>query len=110
MDRHWRGLNFFNAVPNHRDSGGNEVNRTFGEDCSPFTGTPTFADVLMFATNDGSVIHSCVYIADDIVYAKNGAPPNAPWILMSLSDVIAFYPTPQSLDIQYFRAKAVPVD
>lgn len=110
LDCHWSVLNFFNAVPDNRYSDLNEVNRAFSEDYYPFTGKPTFGDVLMFATDDGSVIHSCVYIADDIVYTKNGASPNAPWILMSLSDVIAFYPTTQSLDIQYFRAKAVPVD
>jgi len=110
IDCHWSVLNFFNAAPDNRYSDLNEVNRAFSEDYYPFTGTPTFGDVLMFATDDGSVIHSCVYIADDIVYTKNGASPNAPWILMSLSDVIAFYPTTQSLDIQYFRAKTVPVD
>ncbi len=110
MDCHWSVLNFFNATPDNRYADIKEVNRAFSEEYYPFTGTPTFGDVLMFATPDGEVIHSCIYIADDIVYTKNGASLNAPWILMSLSDVIAFYPTTKSLDIQYFRAKAIPID
>ena len=110
MDCHWSVLNFFNATPDNRYSDINEVNRTFSEDYYPFTSAPTFGDVLMFATPEGDVIHSCIYIADDIVYTKNGASPNAPWILMALSDVIAFYPTTTSLDIQFFRAKAIDLD
>jgi hypothetical protein len=69
-------------------------------------GKPTFGDIIMFTKPDGSIIHSCVFIADDIVYTKNGASPNAPWILMSLSDVVAFYPSNEPLDIQYYRAKS----
>lgn len=110
LDCHWSVLNFFNAVPDNRYSDLNEVNRAFSEDYYPFTSSPIFGDVLMFATPEGEIIHSCIYIADDIVYTKNGASPNAPWILMSLSDVVAFYPTTKSLDIQYFRAKAITTD
>jgi hypothetical protein len=110
MDCHWSTLNFFNSVSDPRYMDIAEVNRAFSEDHHPITTDPTFGDVVMFTKTDGTVIHSCIYIAADIVYTKNGASPNAPWILMMLSDVVAFYPTTEPLDIQYYRAKAIPVD
>lgn len=110
MDCHWSVLNFFNTVPDERYMHIDEVNRAFSDEHHPITTTPTFGDVVMFAKTDGTVIHSCIFIADDIVYTKNGASPNAPWILMTLSDVVAFYPTTEPIDIQYFRAKAIPAN
>lgn len=106
LDCHWTVLNFFNALPDNRYEQLDAVTAAFLNDYYPVTGQPTFGDVIMFAKPDGSIIHSCVYIAADIVFTKNGASPNAPWILMSLSDVEAFYPSEETLDLQYFRLKS----
>jgi len=105
LDCHWTVLNFFNMRPDDRYQDLDAVTAAFLNDYYPVTGQPTFGDVIMFAKPDGSIIHSCVYIAADIVYTKNGASPNAPWILMSLSDVEAFYPSKEPLDLQYYRLK-----
>lgn len=105
LDCHWTVLNFFNTRPDDRYQQLEEVTAAFLNNYYPVTGQPTFGDVIMFAKPDGSIIHSCVYIAGDIVYTKNGASPNAPWILMSLSDVEAFYPSREPLDLQYYRLK-----
>lgn len=107
LDCHWTVLNFFNLKPDDRYQQLEAVTAAFINDYYPVTGSPTLGDILLFAKPNGAIIHSCVYIADDIVYTKNGASPNAPWILMSLSDVIAFYPSREPLDIQYYRAKAI---
>ncbi|MBP6507548.1 MAG: hypothetical protein KA257_08275 [Opitutaceae bacterium] len=107
LDCHWTVLNFFNAKPDDRFQNIDEVTKAFLNDYYPVTGALTFGDILLFAKPNGAIIHSCVYLADDIVYTKNGASPNAPWILMSLSDVIAFYPSREPLDIQYYRSKAL---
>ena len=32
-----------------------------------------------------------MHLAEDIVFTKNGATPNQPWILMKLEDVSATY-------------------
>lgn len=106
LDCHWTVLNFFNALSDNRYEQLDAVTAAFLNDYYPVTGKPTFGDVIMFAKPDGSIIHSCVYIAADIVFTKNGASPNAPWILMSLSDVEAFYPSEETLDLQYFRLKS----
>ncbi len=108
LDCHWTVLNFFNVKADDRYQQLDAVTAAFVNDYYPVTGKPTLGDILLFAKPNGAVIHSCVYIADDIVYTKNGASPNAPWILMSLSDVVAFYPSREPLDIQYYRAKSLP--
>ncbi len=105
LDCHWTVLNFFNMRPDDRYQQLEAVTAAFLNEYYPVTGQPTFGDIIMFAKPDGSIIHSCVYIAADIVFTKNGASPNAPWILMSLSDVEAFYPSKDPLDLQYYRLK-----
>lgn len=108
LDCHWTVLNFYNPVPDDRYQHLEAVTQAFARDYYPVTGPRTYGDILMFARPDGSVIHSCLYLADDIVFTKNGASTSSPWILMSLPDVIAFYPADVPLDIQTYRAKAAP--
>jgi hypothetical protein len=105
LDCHWTVLNFLNTRPDDRYQDLAAVTAAFLNDYYPVAGKPTLGDIIMFAKPDGSIIHSCVFIAADIVYTKNGASPKAPWILMSLADVIAFYPSTESIDLQYYRAK-----
>ncbi len=105
LDCHWTVLNFFNLQPDDRYQRLEAVTAAFVNDYFPISGPRTFGDILLFAQPDGKIIHSCVYIADDIVFTKNGSSGNAPWILMSLADVIAFYPSDVPMDIQVYRAK-----
>lgn len=109
LDCHWTTLNFFNVQPDPRFESIDEVKRAYVEDHYVLTGKPTFGDVVMLMRRDNSVVHSCIFIADDIVYTKNGGQPSAPWILMSLSDVVAFYPSEEPLIVQYYRSKRVAV-
>lgn len=109
LDCHWTVLNFYNPVPDDRYQHLDAVTQAFARDYYTVTGSRTYGDILMFARPDGSVVHSCLYLADDIVFTKNGASANSPWILMSLPDVVAFYPDTEPLDIQTYRAKAALV-
>jgi len=109
LDCHWTTLNFFNLQPDPRFESIDEVRRAYLEDYYVLTDKPTFGDVVMLMRRDNSVVHSCIVIADDIVYTKNGGQPSAPWILMSLSDVVAFYPSDEPLIVQYYRSKRVAV-
>lgn len=105
LDCHWTVLNFFNLQPNDRYQQLEAVTSAFLNDYFPVSGARTFGDILLFAKPDGTIIHSCVFIADNIVFTKNGSSSNAPWILMSLPDVIAFYPSEAPMDIRVYRAK-----
>jgi hypothetical protein len=70
---------------------------------------PRYGDILLLSTPDGSIIHSSVFIADDICFTKNGSTDISPWILATVSDLLEQYsfmaPPGQSLTVQYFRNK-----
>lgn len=107
MDCHWSVLNFFKPVPDPRYENIDEVARAFINDYHPVTGRPKYGDIYLFTLPNGDVLHSCVHLADNIVFTKNGATPSSPWILMTLDDVIAFYPSNLPLDIQRYRPKSI---
>jgi hypothetical protein len=65
-----------------------------------------FGDVLFFLdTEHGDAFHSCIYIADDIVYSKNGRNLLSPWILTKLDDIKHVYLFDGNGRVQGFRHK-----
>jgi len=50
-------------------------------------------DVVAFLDSNGNVFHAAVYLADDLVFSKNGTSPMAPWTIMSIEDVKGYYRT-----------------
>lgn len=107
LDCHWTSLNFFTLQPAQRELDGREVAVAIDRDYYLVTGKPAFGDIIMFARRDNSVIHSCIYLADDLVFTKNGGQAVSPWILMTLSDVLAFYPSEEPIELQHYRSKAL---
>jgi hypothetical protein len=45
----------------------------------------------MFTPDNNSVIHSCVYIAADMVFTKNGMGAHQPWTISTLQEVTSIY-------------------
>jgi hypothetical protein len=46
--------------------------------------------------------HSAVYLADDLVFTKNGQNYTMPWMIMRISDLHAMY---SNCNIVYIRRK-----
>ncbi len=60
----------------------------------------------MFVLNpDGGVIHSAVYIADDIVFTKIGANFAQPWILMRMENLLHVYTLNKEPTAVFYRHK-----
>lgn len=96
-DCHWTSLNFFNHFSRDYYLDTRLAASELMDQYEQVSGDYEFGDVLMFMAGDtGNGIHSCVYIADDIVFTKNGENVVAPWLLMKLEDVrkIYFHKTP----------------
>lgn len=56
------------------------------------SGEPHFGDVLLLYDPESlDVMHACVYIADDVVFTKNGVSVRQPWALMKIDDMMAYY-------------------
>jgi hypothetical protein len=105
-DCHWTSLNFFDAKPLDYHLYPDLFLQRITEDYIPIKPPYSFGDVLMLVTSDGVPLHSCVYVADDIVYTKNGRSIGVPWLLTKLGDVSRYYSTRQPNHIQGYRLKS----
>jgi len=104
-DCHWTSLNFLNLEPDERFLDPKVFRKTIETDYYVVPGEMTFGDVLLFFRPDNTIVHSCVYIADNIVFTKNGTSFAMPWLLMTLPDVQSFYASDESLQVFAFRLK-----
>jgi hypothetical protein len=103
-DCHWTSLNFFNLTP--RDYYRNtslaavQLTQSYNSVSTPYQ----FGDVLCYIDN-GEGLHTCVYIADNIVLTKNGENILAPWVLLTIEDVSKIYKRTPTTQIQGYRLK-----
>lgn len=108
-DCHWTSFNFFNDVADPQLSNQAYYMQKLKEDYIPAPGDPRYGDIAIFSKPSGVVVHSAVYIADDIFFTKNGATFTYPWMLESLPDLLkqySFQVEPgEKLVVSYFRQK-----
>lgn len=105
LNCHWSSLNFFRSTPDDSFATVEGATKGFLQNYYEIVGAPRLGDVLLFMAPSGGIIHSCVYIADDIVFTKNGISLSTPWLLMALSDVEAYYTSVGELKIRILRPK-----
>lgn len=106
FDCHWTSLNFWNDPPDNRFNDPEFVLRTLTSDYELVLDRFSFGDVILFMESEREAVHSAVYIADDIVFTKNGPSPRSPWILMPLDTLMAHYEGSLGITIRGFRRKA----
>lgn len=109
-DCHWTALNFFNEEPDPKFGIPSEVIKEVRDAYYPINGDPRYGDVVMLGKPNGDIIHSAVFLADDIVFTKNGATPIHPWMLSTLPDLLRQYSfnvePNEKLTVNYFRKKS----
>lgn len=88
---HWTSLNFFNYTRQNIYLNLKLAASQVLEDYDTVTDQATFGDILFFLDKDGGAYHSCVYLADDLVFTKNGENNVMPWIITRLDDVKELY-------------------
>ena len=102
-DCFYTALNFFNETPDARFSDPIIVKKTLQTGYSRAQGDPHFGDLIILADQAGDALHVAVFIADDIVFTKNGASYLQPWVMMRISDMLAYYPTEKPWNIVVLR-------
>jgi len=101
---HWSAFNFFNtATPDDSLHTPEGVEKLLRENYVPATGEPRFGDIILLTLPDGSSIHSAVYIADGIVFTKNGPSLATPYVFSTMEDMLAFYPSSEKITLTYYR-------
>jgi len=100
----WTAMNFFNEKPDNRFLDSAYVQRVLATDYTPITDSPTFGDLIAVQNGSGALIHLCVYLADDVVFTKNGRDSIEPWVLMKVPDMIACYRPKQTGRVTVYRS------
>lgn len=101
----WSALNFFAEVPDDRYCDPSTSLAALAQDFYPIQDAPTFGDIICLYDADQRLLHTAVYIADRIVYTKNGAYFSQPWLLMEFRDMVARYSGPAKLRVVAYRRR-----
>jgi hypothetical protein len=105
MDCHWSTMNFFNETPdNHFDDPAYilaYVRAHYYEVAKPIA----YGDIIMFIDDQNIAVHSAVYLADGIVFTKNGSNFSHPWMLMRLDDLLSMYNSSHPPKVVVYRNK-----
>ena len=101
-DCYWTALNFFNDPPDDRYFDDAIWRKELKEQCQ-LVEQPTFGDLVFLVRQDGVPVHCAVFVADDVVFTKNGANMRQPWKLMKMEDMLARYPADIPLRVVFFR-------
>lgn len=90
-DCHWTAFNFFNDPPDDHFCDMHYTEQIVSRDYQQVTGPWRLGDIIVLYHPNGQVMHSAVYLADDLVFTKNGGAKVQPWIYMRLDDMLANY-------------------
>lgn len=107
--QHWTSLNFFSDTPNDRFNDDTFVTQTIQRHYYLIAGGFRLGDLVVLVAPDGSAIHTAVYVADGIVFTRNGIRATNPWQLMRIRDLVEFFAARTSpehpLKVEYFRQR-----
>jgi hypothetical protein len=104
-DCHWSALNFFNATPDDRFADKTYTGHYIDENYYQIAKPSMLGDLVFFLKKDNEVIHSAVFIADDLVFTKNGVNYAQPWILTRMKNLLATYSSAEDFKPVYYRRK-----
>lgn len=108
QDCFWTAMNFFNERPDDRFFNSEETIRTLHSDYVQVKDSPMeFGDVLLLLSKRNEALHMCVYIADDVVFTKNGFNTLQPYVLMKLDEMLAWYEADQPFEVRAYRRKSL---
>jgi hypothetical protein len=105
MDCHWSTFNFCNDTPDNRFNDPTYAIQYIQKNFYQIASPSLCGDIVLLMNDKQQVKHSAVYLADDIVFTKNGNNYRQPWMLMRISDLLATYPSTPPMRAIYMRHK-----
>ena len=103
-DCHWTALNFDRTGVDDRLANADFVAKTLEREYEAINQPPQFGDVIAFIEDD-HIYHSAVYIADDILFTKNGPRHSRPWMFIEMDAMKHFYPREGPIERQVLRRR-----
>jgi hypothetical protein len=87
----WSSLNFFEDVPDDRYLDPEYALAALRTNYYVVEHGYQLGDVVALVDDEGDLFHVAVYLADGLLFTKNGTSPVAPWTIMSLDHLKDFY-------------------
>jgi hypothetical protein len=87
----WTALNFFSPEPDDAFLQLDAALASLRSDYYVVESGFQLGDIAAFVDAEGDLFHVVVYLADDLVFTKNGTSPVSPWTIMPLERVKDFY-------------------
>jgi hypothetical protein len=106
-DCHWTALNFFKLSPDPKMSDVEYAGRFLSDNYYEIAQPAIAGDLLLLLDPQGGVVHSSVYLADDVVFTKNGINYAQPWILMHVKDMQGSFSALEPMKVACFRRKGL---
>ena len=107
QDCFWTAMNFFNSAPDNGFFDSAYTKQVLAKDYARAPGRARqFGDLLLLLGHDNQALHMCVYLADDVVFTKNGANTQQPWVLMRISEMLAEYEKDKPFELVAYRRHA----
>lgn len=104
---HYTAMNFLNQRPDAGFTNLAVVAQVLARDYVEVKGDYRLGDVILLMKNDTEAIHSCNYIADGVVFTRNGGSYAQPWMLTTLPALVDFYSYPDPVHLKVLRRRDV---
>jgi len=109
QDCFWSSMNFFHATPDSRFFDPMHTQKILETEYTRVRDdSRRFGDLLMLISADHQALHMCVFIADDVVFTKNGANTQQPWVLMKLPEMLGHYEKDKPFQVRIYRRHSPP--
>ena len=99
-------MNFFQEQPDPRFFSLENTKQVLESDYSKRSDAPIYGDLIMLKDSTGRPVHLCVYLADDVVFTKNGGDCMQPWVLMKIADMRAYYHAKEPAQMTVYRSRS----
>lgn len=100
----WTSLNFFSFLPDPAFADWTEVIPYLKKRYSKVDPPYRYGDVILFQNPAlERPVHACTYLADDLVFTKNGISILDPWVIMRLPHVIDRFSVRETPQLEVWR-------
>jgi len=104
----WTAMNFFRDTPDPRFVNPQYTKAVLASEYSTVSEAPTYGDLILLTDSEGHPLHLSVYLADSVVFTKNGGDDLQPWVLMKIPDMRAYYNAKEPAQMIVCRKKESP--
>jgi hypothetical protein len=103
LNCHWSTMNFFREIPDNSLANPTNMLGVLERDYYRVGKPSEYGDVMLIRNAQNEILHSALYLAEDLVITKNGKTANQPWVICRIGQVINEYTYNYLPKVEYYR-------